>query len=458
MAKEQILIVDDEENIRRTIRAILEDEGYAVREAASGSEAFVQLQDGQVDLVITDVWMEDVDGLQVIDFVRNAGLDCEIIVISGHATIEVAVSATRKGAIDFLEKPLSFEKLLLAISNALKHRQLKLGNRWLVAHATGTISLIGHSPAHQKLVHDIELAAPSDGRVLIYGENGSGKEVVARTLHLKSMRANMPLVDVNCAAIPDELIESELFGHVKGAFTGASENKKGKFEVASGGTLFLDEIGDMSVRTQAKVLRVLQENAVTPVGSTRYINVDVRIIAATNKQLPEEIAAGRFRQDLYYRLNVIELHVPPLRERRPDIPLLIDHFVNRFAQLKRVAPKTFSENAMGLLTGYRWPGNVRELENLVERLMIMARGDVITPEDLPAPINPARKNDTEHDPVKLKDARDVFEQGHIHRIINLAGGNMSRAAEMLGIERSHLYKKIKQFDSPGAGGRDPEPS
>ena len=447
MAKEQILIVDDEENIRRTIRAILEDEGYAVREAASGSEAFVQLQDGLVDLVITDVWMEDVDGLQVIDFVKNAGLDCEIIVISGHATIEVAVNATRKGAIDFLEKPLSFEKLLLAISNALKHRQLKLGNRWLVAHATGTIQLIGKSPAYQKLLHDIDLAAPSDGRVLIYGENGSGKEVVARTLHLKSARADMPLVDVNCAAIPDELIESELFGHVKGSFTGASENKKGKFVVASGGTLFLDEIADMSVRTQAKVLRALQENAVTPVGGTRSMDVDVRIIAATNKQLPDEIVAGRFRQDLYYRLNVIELRVPSLRERREDVPLLIEHFVNRFAHLKRVEPKTFSEGAMGLLMAYRWPGNVRELENLVERLMIMARGEIINPEDLPAPINPSSRMDEELDPIKLKDARDLFEQQHIQRVITMAGNNMSRAAEMLGIERSHLYKKIKQFES-----------
>jgi len=457
MAKEQILIVDDEENIRRTIRAILEDEGYDVREAASGSEAFAQLQDGQVDLVITDVWMEDVDGLQVIDFVKNAGLDCEIIVISGHATIEVAVSATRKGAIDFLEKPLSFEKLLLSISNALKHRQLKLGNRWLVAHASGAIRLIGQSPAYQKLLHDIELAAPSDGRVLIYGENGSGKEVVARTLHLKSMRADMPLVDVNCAAIPDELIESELFGHIKGSFTGASENKKGKFVVASGGTLFLDEIGDMSVRTQAKVLRALQENAVTPVGGTRSMDVDVRIIAATNKQIPEEIAAGRFRQDLYYRLNVIELHVPPLRERREDIPLLIEHFVNRFVQLKRVPPKVFSENAMALLMAYRWPGNVRELENLVERLMIMARDETILPDDLPAPINPAARQGMDHDPVKLKDARDVFEQEHIRRVISMAEGNMSRAAELLGIERSHLYKKVKQLDSGNGRGKDTNP-
>ncbi|PJB76692.1 MAG: Fis family transcriptional regulator, partial [Acidobacteria bacterium CG_4_9_14_3_um_filter_49_7] len=297
MSKEQILIVDDEENIRRTIRAILEDEGYAVREAASGSEAFTELQDGQVDLVITDVWMEDIDGLKLIDFINNSGIDVEIIVISGHATIEVAVQATKKGAIDFLEKPLSFEKLLLSISNALKHRKLKIGNRWLLEQASREAQLIGTSPAYQKLVHDIELAAPSEGRVLIYGENGSGKEIVARRLHMKSERADMPMVDINCAAIPDELIESELFGHVKGSFTGAHETKKGKFVVANGGTLFLDEIGDMSLRTQAKVLRVLQENAVTPVGGTRSLIVDVRIIAATNKNLAKAIEDGSFRQD-----------------------------------------------------------------------------------------------------------------------------------------------------------------
>ncbi len=447
MAKEQILIVDDEENIRRTIRAILEDEGYLVREAASGSEAFTQLQDGQVDLVITDVWMEDVDGLQVIDFIRKAGLDCEIIVISGHATIEVAVSATRKGAIDFLEKPLSFEKLLLTIANALKHRQLKLGNRWLVEHASGNIQLIGQSPAYQKLLHDIELAAPSDGRVLIYGENGSGKEVVARTLHLKSARKDMPLVDVNCAAIPEELIESELFGHVKGAFTGASENKKGKFVVASGGTLFLDEIGDMSLKTQAKVLRALQENAVTPVGGTRSVDVDVRVIAATNKHLINEIDQGRFRQDLYYRLNVIELHVPALRERTEDIPLLVDHFVNAFAESKRVPPKTITDAAMAMLQAYDWPGNVRELENLMERLMIMSRGNMISPDDLPYPVNPAKQRGPNvQDRLKLKEARDNFEREHIRRVIKAAGGNMTHASELLGIERSHLYKKVKQYD------------
>jgi len=445
MAKEQILIVDDEENIRRTMRAILEDEGYQVREAASGSEAFSQLRDGQVDLVITDVWMEDVDGLAVIDFIRNAGLDCEVIVISGHATVEVAVAATRKGAIDFLEKPLSFEKLLLAISNALKHRQLKLGNRWLVQKASADTRLIGRSPAFQKLIHDIELAAPSDGRVLIVGENGVGKEVVARTLHLKSMRADMPLVDVNCAAIPDELIESELFGHVKGAFTGASENKKGKFVVASGGTLFLDEIGDMSVKTQAKVLRVLQENTVTPVGGTASVHVDVRIIAATNKHLPDEIEAGRFRQDLYYRLNVIELRVPPLRERVEDIPLLVEFFIRRFAERMRVPEKPVTDEAMALLQAYRWPGNVRELENLMERLMIMSRADSVRPEDLPAPINPAVDQTRNGHVLNLKEAREQFERDHIRKVIQIAGGNMTRAADMLGLERSYLYRKARQY-------------
>jgi len=445
MSKEQILIVDDEENIRRTIRAILEDEGYAVREAASGSEAFTELQDGQVDLVITDVWMEDIDGLKLIDFINNSGIDVEIIVISGHATIEVAVQATKKGAIDFLEKPLSFEKLLLSISNALKHRKLKIGNRWLLEQASREAQLIGTSPAYQKLVHDIELAAPSEGRVLIYGENGSGKEIVARRLHMKSERADMPMVDINCAAIPDELIESELFGHVKGSFTGAHETKKGKFVVANGGTLFLDEIGDMSLRTQAKVLRVLQENAVTPVGGTRSLIVDVRIIAATNKNLAKAIEDGSFRQDLYYRLNVIELHVPPLRERIEDIPLLANHCIQQFADDKKVPPKTLEPKAMDMLKMYNWPGNVRELQNLMERLMIMVRENTVKPADIPYPINRGRDNEDSHHPLRLKEAREGFELTHIMKVIRISENNMSKAAEFLGIERSHLYRKLKQY-------------
>ncbi len=445
MSKEQILIVDDEENIRRTIRAILEDEGYAVREAASGSEAFTELQDGQVDLVITDVWMEDIDGLKLIDFINNSGIDVEIIVISGHATIEVAVQATKKGAIDFLEKPLSFEKLLLSISNALKHRKLKIGNRWLLEQASREAQLIGTSPAYQKLVHDIELAAPSEGRVLIYGENGSGKEIVARRLHMKSERADMPMVDINCAAIPDELIESELFGHVKGSFTGAHETKKGKFVVANGGTLFLDEIGDMSLKTQAKVLRVLQENAVTPVGGTRSLAVDVRIIAATNKNLAKAIEDGSFRQDLYYRLNVIELHVPPLRERIEDIPLLANHCIQQFADDKKVPPKTLEPKVMDMLKMYSWPGNVRELQNLMERLMIMVRENTVKAADVPFPINRGRDNEDSHHPLRLKEAREEFELAHIMKVIRISENNMSKAAEFLGIERSHLYRKLKQY-------------
>ncbi len=445
MSKEQILIVDDEENIRRTIRAILEDEGYTVREAGSGSEAFTQLQDGQVDLVITDVWMEDIDGLKLIDFIRNSGIDVEIIVISGHATIEVAVQATKKGAIDFLEKPLSFEKLLLSISNALKHRKLKIGNRWLLEQASREVQLIGTSPAYQKLIHDIELAAPSEGRVLIYGENGSGKEIVAKSLHMKSLRADMPMVDINCAAIPEELIESELFGHVKGSFTGAHETKKGKFVVANGGTLFLDEIGDMSLKTQAKVLRVLQENAVTPVGGTRSIGVDVRIIAATNKNLALAIEEGSFRQDLYYRLNVIELHVPPLRERIEDIPLLAEHFIRQFAEEKKVPVKTLSPEVMDLLKMYNWPGNVRELQNLMERLMIMVRNQTVMVSDIPYPINRSGSDGDKEHPLRLKEAREAFELSHMMKVIRISGFNMSRSAELLGIERSHLYRKLKQY-------------
>ncbi len=441
---ERILIVDDENNIRLTLKTILEEEGYNCLLASSGKEAIDILNNQDIDLVITDIWMENIDGIELIEYMKKHNIEAEIIVISGHATIELAVKATKKGAFDFLEKPLSFDKLILSVKNALDRKKLKEKNKWLLEELNKTTPLIGNSPLFQKLLQDIELAAPSDGRILIYGENGTGKEVVAKTIHFKSKRAHMPLVDVNCAAIPEELIESELFGHKKGAFTGATSNKKGKFLIANGGTLFLDEIGDMSLKTQAKVLRALQENEITPLGDTRSYPVDVRIIAATNKNLQDEIEKGNFRQDLYYRLNVIELYVPSLRERIEDIPLLAEFFIKKFAAEKKIEPKEITNEAMNILMSYSWPGNVRELENLIERLMIMVPDDKILPKHIPYPIN---KTTTESDALlSLKEAKEEFEKEYISKVLKITHWNISQASKLLGIERSYLHKKIKKHN------------
>ena len=441
---ERILIVDDENNIRLTLKTILEEEGYNCLLASSGKEAIDILNTQEIDLVITDIWMENIDGIELIEYMKKHNIEAEIIVISGHATIELAVKATKKGAFDFLEKPLSFDKLILSVKNALDRKKLKEKNKWLLEELNKTTPLIGNSPLFQKLLQDIELAAPSDGRILIYGENGTGKEVVAKTIHFKSKRAHMPLVDVNCAAIPEELIESELFGHKKGAFTGATSNKKGKFLIANGGTLFLDEIGDMSLKTQAKVLRALQENEITPLGDTRSYPVDVRIIAATNKNLQDEIEKGNFRQDLYYRLNVIELYVPSLRERIEDIPLLAEFFIKKFAAEKKIEPKEITNEAMNILMSYSWPGNVRELENLIERLMIMVPDDKILPKHIPYPIN---KTTTESDALlSLKEAKEEFEKEYISKVLKITHWNISQASRLLGIERSYLHKKIKKYN------------
>ena len=441
---EKILIVDDESNIRLTLKTILEEEGYQCTLASSGKEAIDIMNKEDIDLVITDIWMEHIDGIELIEYMKKHKIESEIIVISGHATIELAVKATKMGAFDFLEKPLSFDKLILSVKNALDKKKLKEKNRWLLEELNKKTPLIGNSPLFQKLLQDIELAAPSDGRILIYGENGTGKEVVAKTIHLKSKRAHMPLVDVNCAAIPEELIESELFGHKKGAFTGATSDKKGKFLIANGGTLFLDEIGDMSLKTQAKVLRVLQENRVSPLGDTRSYHTDVRIIAATNKNLQEEIERGNFRQDLYYRLNVIELYVPSLRERIEDIPLLAEFFIKKFSAEKKIPPKEITNEAMNILMSYSWPGNVRELENLIERLMIMVQEDKIEPHHIPYPIN---KTTPESDALlSLKEAKDEFEKKYIEKVLKITHWNISKASRLLGIERSYLHKKIKKYN------------
>ncbi len=441
---ERILIVDDENNIRLTLKTILEEEGYSCLLASSGKEAVDIMGKKEVDLVITDIWMENMDGIELIEYMKKHNIGAEIIVISGHATIELAVKATKKGAFDFLEKPLSFDKLILSVKNALDRKKLKEKNKWLLEELRKTTPLIGSSPLFQKLLEDIELAAPSDGRILIYGENGTGKEVVAKTIHFKSKRSHMPLVDVNCAAIPEELIESELFGHKKGAFTGATSNKKGKFLIANGGTLFLDEIGDMSLKTQAKVLRALQENEITPLGDTKPYPVDVRIIAATNKNLQDEIEKGNFRQDLYYRLNVIELYVPSLRERIEDIPLLAEFFIKKFAVEKKIEPKEITNDAMNILMSYSWPGNVRELENLIERLMIMVSDDKILPKHIPYPVN---KTTAESDALlSLKEAKEGFEKEYISKVLKITHWNISQASKLLGIERSYLHKKINKYN------------
>jgi len=373
------------------------------------------------------------------------------VLISGHGNIESAVRAIKLGAFDFVEKPLSLEKTVLVIRNALRQRRLEAENRALRARVDRRHAMVGESYAMRQLREQVAMAAPTNGRVLIYGENGTGKELVARTIHGQSRRRNGPFVEVNCAAIPEDLIESELFGHVRGAFTGAVGDRRGKFELADGGTIFLDEIGDMSLKTQAKVLRVLQEQTVEPVGGTSSIKVDARVLAATNKELPAEIRAGRFREDLYFRLNVIPIFVPALRDRQEDIPLLADHFMEEFAREYGRRVKTFDVSAVSSLTRYHWPGNVRELRNVIERLVIMVAGDTISADDLgfldlgiPAPPG-ADAPELPPKRLTLYEARDRFERDLILRTLAEQQGNMSRTAETLGVERSNLYRKMKAF-------------
>jgi two-component system nitrogen regulation response regulator NtrX len=370
-----------------------------------------------------------------------------VVMISGHGSVETAVRATKLGAFDFIEKPLSLDRVLLVVANGVKQKTLQDENLRLRAEVNERWDMVGESDAIVALREQIRRAAPTNGRVLIFGENGTGKELVARRIHALSQRASEPFVEVNCAAIPDELIESELFGHVEGAFTGAVSNKRGKFDVADGGTIFLDEIGDMSMRTQSKVLRALQEQTFQPVGSTEDHVVDVRVIAATNKDLQEEIEEGRFREDLYYRINVIPFHVPPLRERRDDVPLLAEFFLREAAAEYGASPKHLTEEAIARLTAYRWPGNVRQLKNVCERLMIMVSGDTILEADLDPALEVPGAAD-ERDPrrdLALREARELFERRFILTKLREHGGNVKRTAEALNIERSHLYRKMKSY-------------
>src|SRR5205085_2594909 len=381
----RILIVDDEPGIRQSLKGVFDDEGFATEAVSSGEECLKKIDQDSYDLVLLDIWLPGIDGLETLRRLREKSPRTHVIMISGHATIATAVSATKLGAYDFIEKPLSLEHTLLSARNALSHRRLEQTNDLLRHQLEERFNIVGESVPTKSLRKQIAIVAPTNSRVLIYGESGTGKELVSRNIHFMSNRANAPLVEVNCAAIPEELIESELFGHTKGSFTGASEPKKGKFELADGGTLFLDEIGDMSLKTQAKVLRALEEQSFQPIGAQIGIRVDVRIISATNKNLQNEIAGGRFREDLFYRLNVIPFFVPPLRERREDIPILARYFMRIFASEHGRGPKDFSSDALDMLVDYSWPGNVRELRNEIERLVIIAPEEVILPSDLSPP-------------------------------------------------------------------------
>ncbi len=449
--KPSILVVDDEAGVRSALSGVLRDEGYDVETVPSGEACLDRATRAPFDLIVLDVWLPGMDGLVTLEKLRERRVDAEVVMISGHGNIESAVRAIKHGAFDFVEKPLSLDKTVLVVRNALRQRRLEAENRALRARIDRQFTMVGESHVMRQLREQVAMAAPTNGRVLILGENGTGKELVARSVHELSRRRAAPFVEVNCAAIPEELIESELFGHVRGSFTGAVSDRRGKFELADGGTLFLDEIGDMSLKTQAKVLRALQEGVVDRVGGTASIKVDVRVIAATNKDLPSEIAGGRFREDLYFRLNVIPIFVPPLRDRDEDIPLLTTHFMEQLAAEYGRRPKTCDASALVAMRRYHWPGNVRELRNLLERLMIMVPGETIEARHLglatsaPASAEAQATALPEGPLLPLLEAREQFEKDYILRVLAAHGGNMSRTAEALGVERSNLYKKMRSF-------------
>jgi len=450
MTRPLILLVDDEKGVRDSLRGILEDEGFDVHSAASGEDCLSMIDKREYAVVLLDVWLPGIDGLQVLNRIRTAAPLTGVVIISGHASIEAAVRATKLGAYDFIEKPLSLEKTLLVVKNALHQRQLEVENRLLRRQIEQRYIMIGDSVPMQALRQQIEFAAPTQGRILIYGENGTGKELVAHLLHLHSPRRDHPFIAMNCAAIPEELIESELFGHVKGSFTGASEDKEGKFVQADGGTLFLDEVGDMSFKTQAKVLRVLEDQRFTPVGGNEATQVDVRVIASTNKDLEKEIELGNFREDLYYRLNVIPFQVPALRERKEDIPQLISHFLNDFASRYGRKPPSLSRRAQDVLVSYPWPGNVRELRNIMERIVIMCPRPRIDLYDLPESI--LRRSrlvvSGKEGGSGLLEARDRFERDYILQKLSEYKGNVTQTAQALNVERSNLYRKMRSLGIP----------
>ena len=450
--RKQILIIDDEASIRESLSEILEDEGFSTVMAPSAEKGIEILEDGNIDLVLLDIWLGDgMDGLTALGKIKEQH-DIPIIMISGHGTIETAVQATHSGAYDFIEKPLSYDKIILSISNGLRYAQLELENRLLREHTSRAATITGTSKVVEDLREQISMVAPTDAWVLIRGDHGTGKELVAQAIHQLSASAAQPMIEVNCAAIPEELIESELFGHEKGSFTGAHSNKRGKFDQADGGILFLDEIGDMSLKTQAKILRILQEQKFERVGGNKTISVNVRVLAATNKNLEEEIENGNFRADLFWRLNVVPINVPYLRDRIDDIPILVDDLMEGLVG-KGLKRKTFSEDALVELMSHSWPGNVRELRNFVERIAIMCPEEEITARQIrifllqngsSPPISeedtlaPYRAND-------FKEARKRFEKEFLQFKLTEYDGNISRTAEQVGLERSHLHKKLKSL-------------
>ena len=438
-----ILIVDDEVGIRESLGALLRDEGYEIATVDSGETCLEILEERRFDLILLDVWLKKLDGLETLERIRAQDDPPVVVMISGHGNIETAVRATKLGAFDFVEKPLSLEKTILVVRNALEYTRLEAENQRLREELDEQHQILGSSVPMKALRQQIALTAPTNGRVLIYGESGTGKELVARALHASSLRGEMQFVEVNCAAIPEELIESEMFGHRKGSFTGASEDKIGKFQKADGGTLFLDEVGDMSLKTQSKVLRALEEQRVEPVGSNQSTDVDVRIIAATNKKLEDEIGRGAFREDLFYRLNVIPFYVPALRERTEDIPTLASAFLAMFCEEYGKKGKEFSPTAMDVLLTYPWPGNVRELKNLVERLVIVCPSPRIEPHHLPPELFRGASKSPQKPYESLHEARSAYEREFVLRKLEENRWNMTKAAESLGLERSHLYRKLK---------------
>ncbi len=453
--RKTILIVDDEESICQSLSGILRDEGYDTITAGSGEEALKLIEEEMPNLVLLDIWLPGMDGIEVLKVIRSDYPQIRVIIMSGHGTIETAVKATKLGAYDFVEKPLSLDKIILLVNHALDIIALEEENVLLKQKMTQSYELTGCSISIMELKEAIGIIAPTNAWVLIMGENGTGKELVARALHRLSRRNGKPFIEVNCAAIPEDLIESELFGHEKGAFTGATQKKRGKFDLAHEGTIFLDEVADMSLKAQAKILRILQEKKFERVGGTKMIHVDVRVIAATNKDLEKEMEEGRFRQDLYYRLNVIPLQIAPLRERREDIPPLVERFLSDFAAKEGEEPKTITEEALALLMDHDWPGNVRELKNIVERLVIMTPSRVITAADIPLfakesghelESKPSLGERTPSlDSESLRAARQDFEKQYILRKLRENDGNISRTAEAIGLERSNLHKKIKSY-------------
>jgi two-component system nitrogen regulation response regulator NtrX len=441
----KILVVDDEEGIRESLASILRDERYAVDVVPSAEEALERIAKGDFQVILLDIWLPGIDGMEALSRIQAVPRPPAVIMISGHGSIETAVRATKLGAFDFIEKPLSLEKVIVLVRNAIQQRRLEEENRTLRSELVHRYQVIGESVPMKALRQQIAVTAPTNGRVLIYGESGTGKELVARALHVNSLRNKGPFVEVSCAAIPEELIESELFGHVKASFSGATDDKMGKFQKANGGTLFLDEVGDMSHRTQSKVLRSLEEQRIEPIGSNQPLRVDVRVIAATNKNLEQEIARGAFRQDLFYRLNVIPFYVPPLRDRKEDIPTLARYFLTEFSGEYGKKTRELSEGALEILMRYPWPGNVRELKNLVERLVIVCPQARIEPHHLPPELFRGVAESPQQPYSTLHEARSAYEREFILRKLQEHRWNMTQTASALGLERSHLYRKMKSL-------------